>query len=130
MRRFEGTKDIKTFDNKIVSKYDVPTVFSEYGQCSFHGSQLTFSAFKQKVHSKGVDVAKYSAIIRRAFDDITSIDENGDEAVESVMLNVTWRERAKATTFKPHTLQMTYERRENGYEDDSVEDQSIRRIIG
>jgi hypothetical protein len=47
-----------------------------------------------------------------------------------VMRNVTWRERAKATTFKPRTFQMTYERRENGYEDESVEDESIRRIIG
>jgi hypothetical protein len=130
MKRFEQTNDIKTYDDKIVLKYDVPTVFSEYGQCSFHDSKLTFSAFKEKVHSKGIDVEKYNAIVRRAYDDITSMDENGDEAVQSVMRNVTWRERAKATTFKPRTFQMTYERRENGYEDESVEDESIRRIIG
>lgn len=130
MKRFERTNDIKTYDDKIVSKYDVPTVFSEYGQCSFHDSKLTFSAFKEKVHSNGIDVEKYSAIVRRAYDDITSMDENGDEAVQSVVRNVTWRERAMATTFKPRTFQMTYERRENGYEDESVEDQSIRRIIG
>ena len=130
MKRFERTNDINTYDDKIVLKYDVPTVFSEYGQCSFHDSKLTFSAFKEKVHSKGIDVEKYNAIVRRAYDDITSMDENGDEAVQSVMRNVTWRERAKATTFKPRTFQMTYERRENGYEDESVEDESIRRIIG
>ena len=108
MKRFEQTNDIKTYDDKIVLKYDVPTVFSEYGQCSFHDSKLTFSAFKEKVHSKGIDVEKYNAIVRRAYDDITSMDENGDEAVQSVMRNVTWRERAKATTFKPRTFQMTY----------------------
>jgi hypothetical protein len=130
MRRFERTNDIKTYDDKIISKYDVPTVFSEYGQCSLHDSKLTFSAFKEKVHSKGIDVEKYSTIVRRSYDDITSMDENGDEAVQSVMRNVTWRESAMATTFKPHTFQMTYERRENGYQDESVEDQSIRRIIG
>lgn len=130
MKRFERTNDINTYDDKIVSKYDVPTVFSEYGQCSLHDSKLTFSAFKEKVHSNGIDVEKYSAIVRRAYDDITSMDENGDEAVQSVVRNVTWRERAMATTFKPRTFQMTYERRENGYEDESVEDQSIRRIIG
>ena len=130
MRRFERRNDTQNYNDKIVSKYDVPTVFSEYGQCSFADSKLTFSAFRQKVQSKGVDVEKNIAIVRRAYDDIASMDENGDEAVQSVVQNVTWRGRARETFFKPRTIQMTYERRENGYEDESVDDKTIRRIIG
>lgn len=115
MRRFEHNNEGLIFDDRIVARYDVPTVYSEYGQCGLPDPKMPLTTFIEKVRARGVDVGKYRSIILRAYADMVPMDKQGADAVDSVLRTVTWKERAHRHT-SSSLPSITYERRENGYE--------------
>jgi hypothetical protein len=123
MRRFEGADKSHANDREVTSRYDVPTVHSLSFECSAHDLKVTLSDFTERLRQRGVDVDKHSAILRQAHSDIAVTDSNGEQAIESVLRTVRWKESTRARP-RPSGRRATlsYERRANGYEDDDADE--------
>lgn len=128
MKRFERDHPVTSpFHDDIVTRYDAPTIHSRFSErkCSGLETKIPFSVFETRVKEKGVDTIKYRGIVQQAYNNITPNDKNGRHALDTAVLNSSWRERASVVVSSRTdrtTLSMQYERRENGNEDVPGED--------
>lgn len=92
--------------------------------------RITLLDLQNELRRKGVNVDKYEALVRQAYSNMSLYDEACGQAVQSVVLEVAWREGVKHGNAKFSNVSMGYERRQNGYEDDIDEQSSLPRLSG